>query len=99
MMATTGGVAKKVGLEEFENIRRSGLWGTNDIGNWLGEDGAWFHGHQWAILWRDGLLARVDRYGWQAPAALMLSLLERHYESAGTVAYHGITLHIYRRKP
>jgi hypothetical protein len=52
----------------------------------------------WAILWRDGLLARVDRYGWQAPAALMLSLLERHYAPAGTVAYHGITLEIYKRR-
>ena len=52
----------------------------------------------YAILWRDGLLARVDRYGWQAPAALMLALLERHYAPAGTVAYHGIVLEIYRRR-
>ena len=72
---------------------QSGLWGVRDIEFWLEDDP-----RPWAILWRDGLLARVDRYGWQAPAALMLALLERHYEPAGTVAYQGITLEVWRRK-
>lgn len=71
--------------------RASGLWGSEDVAHWLNYQ-------PYAILWRDGLLARVERYGWQAPAALMLALLERHYVPAGTVAYHGIKLEIWRRR-
>ena len=75
-------------------IRQSGMWSSFEISLWL-ED---ISPMPYAILWRDGLLARVDRYGWQAPAALMLALLERHYEPAGTVAYHGVKLEVWRRK-
>ena len=78
---------------EFGVLARSGMWGAVDISRWLEAEPM-----PWAIVWREGLLARVDRYGWQAPAALMLALLERHYAPAGTVAYHGITLEAWRRK-
>ena len=78
---------------EFGVLARSGMWGAVDISRWLEAEPM-----PWAIVWRDGLVARVERYGWQAPAALMLALLERHYEPAGTVAYHGIRLEIYRRR-
>ena len=81
------------GSPDAPRLRRSGLWGTADIADWLARDP-----RPYAVLWRDGLLARVDRYGWQAPAALMLALLERHYVPAGTVAYHGIKLEIWKRR-
>ena len=81
------------GSPDAPTLRRSGLWGTADIADWLAREP-----RPYAILWRDGLVARVDRYGWQAPAALMLALLERHYAPAGMVAYHGIVLEVFRRK-
>ena len=92
---------------EHDVIRRSGLWCASDISFWLESftlpatenlPEITLPAYPWAILWRDGLVARVEPYSWQAPAAQMLALLDRFYAYQATVAYHGIRLEVWRRK-
>lgn len=74
-------------------VDSSGLWSWFHVEKWLNAEPRLY-----AVVWRDGLMARVDRYGWQAPAALMLALLERRYALIGQVEYHGIRLDVYKRQ-
>ena len=78
----------------YDSMRRSGLWTASDIYEWLNRKP-----RPWAVVWRDGLEARRQKYGWGLDIDIMANLLKANYEPAGTVAYHGITLHVYRRKP
>jgi len=83
----------RMGIE----VSHSGLWNTLDIAGWL-DPIQEANALPWAIVWRDGLAARVEPYHWQAPAAQMLALLDRFYVYQGTVAYHGINLEVWKRK-
>ena len=77
----------------YDSMRRSGLWATSDILEWLSRDP-----RPWAVVWTDGLNARRQRYNWGLEIDVITHLLKANYEPAGTVAYHGIVLELWRRK-
>ena len=75
-------------------VERSGLWSWPQIVDWL--DGS--QAYPWAIVWEDGLRARITPYGLHREATTIFVLLERHYQPVRRIGQHpGIVLTVYRR--